>query len=43
MGVRRVAAVQAFDSKKIEYCGDCCGGETGARSARASNFFAANC
>jgi hypothetical protein len=27
MGVRRVAAAQAFDSKKINYCGGCCGGE----------------
>ena len=39
MGVRRVAAAQAFDSKKIEYCGGCCGGETGARSARAGLSF----
>ena len=37
MGVRRVAAAQAFDSKKINYCGGCCGVELVlGRRARAS-------
>ena len=38
IGVRRVAAAQAYDSKKINYCSGCCGGETGACSTRASLF-----
>lgn len=39
MGVRRVAAAQAFDSKKINYCGDCCGGELVPGRPRASLLF----